>query len=838
MPTAAKKGRRAAARKSVAAGQRRPEVRVTWRELDASPAQREAQARRIAETVLGHMQRDTSAPEILSARQTSSSDAGETAQAREPLSYVEAADRLAGVQWDPADRGTLLLVTESGEIVTGKPSVRGHDSPSITSVTERARRQSPRINFRPGRGGTHRRPVDVDVEEELDNYGEIVWRSVNGGAMVGTMELDPKGNTVLFHRLSSDDKGERFIEQLRANIGLANAQSETLRPRVAVFAKNMTGTEIREVRHHRAGAPPSGVLERDDILLLDDYIVAGWVEHVVWRDPTRIARAALPAEMIFATLQREKIGLWIAWYGRQINWTEDGSRLRHDVAFSAQDRDFTVRKLQTALANKGILAGNGHLGPVPIGVVRDKHTRKRRDDPEQMKWINRAYELAESGLCDDKRGLSVRHVKRALEEEGFVASVETVRRILTRPLYATGENSARLRGVEIGQDAVQMSNPVPLDRYLRVQEMFGLRKGSDKNTPVGEFLFNHVETVHMQCDGCVNKNGVPSRIKGYVTVRRGKERKTRRMWHNTFTPPQCKGTGRGPGGGHSWLRGDLEPHVVEKVREIASHPEILRQLALASRHTLSDADVRLTDLERAQIENEIERLERDKEAATDAWVLGFAGGRQLRDDEKSYKNFEKFISSFDRQIAQKSRRLERDAAAAAASEGKHDPRHEDRLNAFLEIMTVETPDDPAMKILRARLFQRVVSRVVIDDPGDGPIEITVEGHLIPDQSTVDEGNPILAASDLLDDYALKKAGKTPEAELLVERARRVETDLSALAEESVSALYSTFEGMPSTSQVDEARRRMLDSVEWTTRHRHSARKGVPAWRCPVVVELT
>ena len=810
---------------------------MVWRELESAPAQRAETARRVAETVLGHIQRMESAPELLTARPLGAKETEwRTTQAAEPISYREAAERLGSVQWDPAERGTLLVVTESGEVVARKSGASANGALSVDDVSDVVIRRPARINVRPGEGGTNRRLLDVDIDEELDAYGEIVWRAVAGGAMVGVMELDSTGNAVLMHRLSSDDKGERFIEQLRPNLTISNQHSQALRPRVAVFAKSMTGTEVREVRHHRAGPPPAGVLERDDILLLDEYIAAGWVEHVVWRDPTRIARHTLPAEMIFATLQRENVGLWIAWYGKQVSWNEDGSRLRHDVAFSAQDRDYTVRKLQTAHANKGVLVGNSHLGPVPIGIVREKHTRKRHGDPEQMKWINRAYELADSGLYDDGRGLSVRMVQAALEEEGFVASVETVRRILTDPIYATGENVARLRGVAIAQNPVEHENPVPLDLYLRVQEMFALRKGNDSNTPIGEFLFNHVETLHKQCIGERNKDGWPARIKGQVVRRKGKLRKARRLRHSIFTPECCKGTGRGPAGAHSWLRDDLEPLVVEKVREIAAHPEVLRQLALATRHTLSESEVRLTKAERLQLEREIEQLERDKDAATDAWVLGYAGGRKLREDEKGFDNYQKFIESFDRQIAQKQRRLERDAAATKAAKGKADPRHEERRNAFLEIMTIETPDDPFMKRLRARLFQRIVSRIIIDDSGEGPIEITLEGHLVPEHATLDEGNPILATSDLLDAYTEKKNGKTTSAEAMVERAQRVETDLGALAEESVSPLYGSFEDLPATEKVDEARRNSLTAVEWAGRAGHSRRKGIASWACSLRTE--
>jgi len=50
----------------------------------------------------------------------------------------------------------------------------------------------------------------------------------------------------------------------------------------------------------------------------------------------------------------------------------------------------------------------------------------------------------------------------------------------------------------------------------------------------------------------------------------------------------------------------------------------------------------------------------------------------------------------------------------------------------LEILTPETPSDPWLRQLRARLFQRIVSKVTIDDSGSGPITVTIEGPLIPE----------------------------------------------------------------------------------------------------------
>jgi hypothetical protein len=825
---------------SRAAAASSPQVIVRWRKLSGSAAEVEQAARDVAETVVGHLQRQRGGDQLATVR-PASDGSWPTVQSEEPLGYREAQARLAGVQWQAIDGGTLLLITESGEILKRKDRARGRGRSSNRGVSEIGLERRPlTINLRPGQGGLQRQLPLSDDEEELLAYGELIWRAVPGGAMLGILELNPEGNAVIIGRLSGDDRSESLASQVRNCLALANHFSERLRPRLAILGKNLTGTEVREVRHPRAGPPPLGVLERDDILQLDEFIEAGWVEHVIFHEATRIARHPLPGEMIFERLIRNDVGLWIAWYGKQIDWAEDGDRLRNDMVFSKRDRDNIVRKLQTARANKGPLAGNGHLGATTFGVIRDKRTHKRHEDPEQMRWVNRAFEIADTGLgdIDDGRGLSIRRVQEVLAEEGFPISYERLRLMLRDPLYATGENTTSLRGIEIEQEPIAFEHPVPLDRYLRVQEALSLRQGSSRETPIGEFLFNYVDTRHVQCLEERNAKGQVPRIKGWVLNGNGTPIKGRRLRHAYFTPEQCKKGGRGRGGCHTWERDYVEPPVVRELRKLASHPEVLRQIAAASRHTLAPSEIRLSEAERAELEREIEQLELDKQTATDQWVLGMAGGRKLRPEEKGFDNYQRFIETYDRQLARCRRRLERDAQAAAAGELR-DPRHEERVNAFLEIMTIETPDDPLLRQLRARLFQRIVSRILIDDDGSGPITLTIEGHLIPENATLDQGNPILAAADLLDAYSDRKNGRTPKAEALIEAAETsassVETDTSSVTEWSVSKVFSDYEKRPTTDALKSVKRQRLDSTDWRLRRGHSAAKGIAAWVVEVVV---
>ncbi len=842
---------------------RSPHVMVRWQQIEGTTHDIEQAARDVAETVVGHIQRQRQGDEVVTVRPDAApSSVWETGQAGSPIGYQEAQARLAGVQWQAVDGGTLLLITESGEILQRNSRARRARGASNGEMSEVAPERRPlKINVRPGQGGLQRRPLLSDEDEELRSLGEVIWRTVPGGAMLGVLELSSEGNAAIVARLSGEDKSESLYAQVRNCLALANHFPDRLRPRLAILGKNLSGTDVREVRHPRAGSPPPGVLERDDILLVDEFIEAGWLEHVIFHEATRIARHPLPGEMIFERLTRNDVGLWIAWYGKQIDWAEDGDRLRNDMVFSKRDRDNIVRKLQTARANKGPLAGNGHLGPTKLGVVRDRRTHRRSEDPEQMYWINRAFEIADLGLASDESGLSVRRVQEILAEEGFEISYEKLRLILRDPLYATGENTTRLRGVVIEQEPIRFENPVPLDRFQRVQEALELRQGSSRETPIGEYLFNYVDTRHLQCLDETNAKGQVPRLKGWVLDSKRKELKGRRLRHAYFTPEQCKRGGRGRGGCFTWERDELEAPVVREIRKLASHPEILRQIAAATRHTIAPSEIRLTDGERAELERQIAQLELDKQTATDQWVLGMAGGRKLAESEKSFENYQRFIETYDRQSAQRQRRLERDRAAMTAEQdgpaGRGiDPRQGDRANAFLEIMTVETPSDPLLRQLRARLFQRIVSRVIIDDDGEGPITITLEGHLVPEEAGVGEANLVLAGADLLDAYLDRQNGRTPKAEAMTEAAEgegevagkevgkgaeanggaaiadecpSLETDQSATTEKSVSRLFSDYEKRPTTNALKQARRQRLDAVDWRLRRGHSARFGEPSW---------
>jgi DNA invertase Pin-like site-specific DNA recombinase len=724
--------------------------------------------------------------------------------------------------------GSVRAITETGEVINVKRPVRGRAPGSFDAMSEPLhplRSRAPmKVNRRPGRGGLQRTTEGwLDPTEGLEQYGEIFWWGVAGGATVGLLELDPAGNTVALCRLSSEERDERLVDQLRPS--LAIAKQNELSVRVVLFAVRMSGT--REVRPDRASAPHDGTLEREDMLELDKYIRAGWVEHIVARGGDRIARDILPGETLLKRWARNGIALWLSDFGRRMNYANDpGDRMlvRTMMMISAEEREAVVLRLQRGQLNKAPLAGNGHLGPTRFGFIRDKKTKRLHEDPEQWPWILRGFELADTGLYLDGEGLSTRAVAEELAKEGCPFDHDRVRKILQDPIYATGEYTTCVHGLDVLQNPVQLAEPVPIDRFARVQDLMKLRRGRSNRTPIGEFAFNYVDCWHKQCMGLESKRG-PARVKGYIPSGKKDEHRTYR--HGYWVPDCCRSGGRARNGAHTWNRELLERPTFQAIRELANHPELLRQLQVAERHTVASSSARLSEAQRVALEHELQELEQAQDQAIDDWIESTRGAKA------NLGEYRALMGKFQQKIQARRRRLEMDTKALEAASANDVRSHEQHLQTFLEIMTVETPEDPFLRQMRARLFQRIVSAVIIDDSGSGPITITIEGHLVPEGTPLDAGNPVLASQDLLDAYEDYKNGKPDQAQKMLSSLDQVRTDLSELSDKSVSISSLTVGqalALPSNDALRAAIRVSLQHDAWKWGYEAAKKSGLPAWR--------
>ncbi|MBA3339285.1 MAG: hypothetical protein H0T54_06010 [Geodermatophilaceae bacterium] len=743
-----------------------------------------------------------------------------TTQSPGPILHLELPDQIVGIRWSDLDSDSFAALLETGAFA--KPKKLGPDLTRRTvdrmgTTSDSGRREPQIIHRRPGRGG-HGRSLSaaqsVDPLEGIEKYGAITWRHVAGGARVGVLYLNDTGNAVCAARLSAEDQKERFSAQIEPNLALARRYSDVLNVRALLLAENMSGT--REVRGDREPQMPAHVEGRDDLHLIDEWI-EDWCEHVIWRDGDRIARDILQGETVTRRWKAAGVGLWLASSGRKMDYVTDRLALRATNMVSAEERDNSTRRMQMAQITKGPLAGVGWLGNAPFGLMRNKQTNELLEDPEQWPFIMRAFELADAGATPEGTGgLSTRDVASALAEEGCSFDHDRVRRILKDPIYATGEFITTVRGIPIAQGPVRLRRPVPIDRFQRVQDLFALRQARSSLTPIGEYVLNYVDCVHVTCmDHRHATHNWRPKISGVVS-RQGST--VRRYKHSRIVIPECKAMRL------SFSREQLETPIIREVRRLASHPELLRQLAAATPHSVARTSARMTDDERRDIEREIAALRERRAAAAEEYVL--AVGRGAASDLDA---FTELRASFTKRMERLARRLDADELLADVDEAEG-ASTSTRVRDFLEILTVAVPDDPAQKALRAQLFQRCVSRIEIDADAESIKSITLYGHLVPDGSTTDSCNPIVASADLLDRYALDRSNQAIAIEAIVDEGDDAETvtDLSGRASKSVTTLYDKFAdlaSMESTMTIEVERRERSSAWAWNSRRQD----GQPGW---------
>jgi len=677
---------------------------------------------------------------------------------------------------------------------------------------------------RPGRGGFRRRPPGaIDPAAGLGEYGTPIFQSASAGATLGVIELDPNGNTVIVARLSGEDRNERLADQIRPCLSLCARHAETLIPRYLLLSYDMQGR--REVPFDRS--PTSGEPVRDDILQLNRWIEEGWLEHVLFRDVRRLARDEVIAGQILRHLDRCNVGFWMAEVNRQVDLRGERVIMAILNVLSANDRDHTASKLMLAKLNKGPLVGLG-WGPLPFGFYRDR-TRAPQQDNAQWKYVLRMFELADQLGAKSQADFSTRKLQKLLAAEGCEFSLAHVAWMLKRRIYVTGEYVANVRGHAIAQTPIELRDPVPMDRFLRVQELLALRRAPSNRTPLGLFILNSVETVHSRCAGQRNRKNKPIRIRGYSLQG---VRPDRYRHGGNDLPECCKcGDGRGLRGAFTWDRDALERPIIEAVRELATHPEILRQEAEAAQHLNANSSARLTVEQRLEVKRTIDDLERQLERATDEWIDSY-GERGNNADIAGYK---RYTARFEQRLASLKRRLEADEAAAAREpEQRERIGDQNRVRAFLEILSVQTPKDPFMRQLRARLFQRIVHRVVVHDEGEGSIEITLEGHLVPADASLEAANPILAAADLLDAY-LKGEQNVPSTEATSSETIGLQPVLSVVTDKTGWKHDGRFEGadflgLPTNAALLRARRADLNHTGWSEGWSNRIRRGRVSWK--------
>jgi hypothetical protein len=806
------------------------DVRVQWSQLPSSAVQIEQAARGIVETLTRFRQVRVDAP-TLHAPLASRDHVAETTQAATPLSCRIAPNRIVGAQFVDDSGKSLRLLLDDGSTVEIDETANARARRRLARMDDLApkQRRQARTLSRPGQP-KKKRSLDPfgGLTQSVNEFGEIIWIQAKDGASVGILEMYPHGNTALLNRVSGDEN-DTLAGQFGPNLGLCRQFPDILVPRFAIFAVNMSGT--REIWPGLPEAIRNGTPQREDMIKLDQWIDEGWVEHVVARDDDRIAREMIWHQLLRRRWKEAGVSLWLARFGRQMDYDKDRIALGAMALIAEEERVNITRRMQAARIDKGPAIGLGWGAKPRIGFLTDEERGGYKQDKKNWHFTLRIFELAD---VVDANALSPEAIADVLWSEGFEITGERVRTMLEDPIYVTGEWTVKLRGVEVPQHPIELENPVPVDRFQRIQDILALRQGKSSVTPIGEFLLNYVETVHTQCMGetrqRAGKREERPLIKGYIDTREPPE--TRRMAHVPYVPECCKGNGRGRCGAHSWQRHDLEPPIVAEIRRIAEHPELQRQFGLAARHEVATSSSRLTQEQREECEREIARLDAARNEEMDRFVDAVAAGETIDRPEHDAR-----VRRLSGRLEALRRRLEVDDEAVARDGGETGLRGGDdqRLRDFLEIMTLETPEDSFHKQLRARLFQRVVQRVEIDDPGEGPITITLYGHLVPETSPLESSNPVHACRDLLDVYADRKVRKNDVVGANGEVGADPQTATEKVKDMAVwGTLYPKLLDMPSGEEAKRRGRLAYESTSWRQRrsHQRKTREGLAySWSC-------
>lgn len=824
--------------------------RMTWHPTTEDELERRQAARDVVQALLMLPQQPVDAPEVLHSGSWKREDgneakqgqgrSGPTAQAAAPISYTEAAERFVLLGYDinlddpealvdPAQRKSQKIdprdyqpkprVGERSKRKTGAPgddartfgpmstsNSRSSPSSPISNGAGAAAGTSPKPrapmvrNVRPGKGGRRLANTASTSQEAIQGVAEHlgvepIWRPAAKGAIIVEFPLSDEGDTLGSIRLSGREmqKGETLLGQAAPIVDLAKHWDLGLRG--LIVAMNMTGTIL-------------DLEERPDLSLHMAAIEAGWCKNVIWRDGDRIAREVYPAERYYHELRKARVDLWLCCWARKVNWNTDKTNLRAMNMVSASERDASTKRLQTAQIRQGPMAGKGHPGPTKFGSMRDENGYLVTD-PEAWPYVWRAFELADIGDLadgDEAKPLSCPKIAAKLEDE-CPMDHNAWRRLLRNIFYATGEYTSEVRGLAIGQIPMRFTDdcpPIPLDRFERVQDNLTIRKGRNNTTPVGTFLFNAIKAEHRPCKGRRRK-GKTVMVK--AQIQKGREPRYR---HSGFSPGCCEVK--------SWAVEDLERPPIAALRTLVDDPELQLAWAEAAQHDVSEEQLLLGDQGRHEIQKQIKMLEAEKQTLETDYIKRIANEGGASVDE-----YRDLTSAVKQQIEGLRRRLDTDAARQEAVLGaSRSAVHDELREAFLNVMTFETPTDPIKRSLRARIFQRCIPALEFGEDENGKLVFDLYGPLVPtDAPFVAVTDPVKASEDLLERYVDHKNGKKPVPDREKDKLEPVLNQLVRSGGEVGIDQLLVLHERPTTHELRAKRRLDLEAKGWSQRtHPH------------------
>lgn len=576
---------------------------------------------------------------------------------------------------------------------------------------------------RAGTGGRNAPPQVLTQTTATRELIELIGPPVevrNFGSMRLQVYLyDENGDGIVCARLSGRDiqNGETALGQVHPALeGIGRLE---LKPRHILVATDVSGGNF--------------LRDRPDLLFIKKEIAENGCNWVWFRGVDRIARRP----QVFYTFAEELESVGVDLYlteipGRPVDWENDEIHLGFNSLMGSRERRAIYKRTHSALVSRWLNEGRGWPGGLPFGFRRNAQTDYPEIDPVQWPFVRMAFELY--ALNEDGEGGGVRAIQKALAEAGCELADSTIRRILKKPVYFTGEWTTRRAGLLIENRPIEIpeGQRIAPELYEKVQNLLRLRRGKDMRTPPGKFALNRIGRL---ADG--------TRIRARVTTKDENETIYYRPYmvkKGERTPARWRG-----------LRIEanaLEGAVFGEMLRLANCIELQEEWTKIAHPNFGATGPILSDEARADLERKIHNLDAaiaklDRNMAMRVADEGI-GDRDLFAERR---NLVGPLEADKRAMEEQLRRADVIDSMRKTTKPKVDSS---LLEALEQIFDREDEDDADLILKRTAFLERALSSVVIDVQEDGRVLCQLHGPLVPsDVPVVQIHDPVTVLADEL-----------------------------------------------------------------------------------------
>lgn len=546
---------------------------------------------------------------------------------------------------------------------------------------------------------------------------------------------DP-GDTAMIIRVSNEDKRQGQTVGVHLQRELDFAETNGLRVRFIIIVTECSGK--------------LAYFDRPDYELIETYIEEGLIVHVIWRDVSRMARETESAHTHWRMLRIGRVTLWIVDYYGSIDWEDphDMRRLNDDLQRAVIETETLLQRTQDATWRKQFDGkGSGTGRPFAIRNARDGWPEV---DPELFPWIPTAHivyqairdqhptiaefiaETAQSYLgidadptaiesviasAGDSKGLVT--LSRVMSHFGFTRGHQTWDTLLRNRVYVDGRYQSSILSVPVWMKPIPLDAPVPESVFMRTQLLLGdtskKARGARGYTPL---------RVSFVCTACMN-NERPNRL-------RTKHRGGRVVIGHEF-PGECEH------GALYWDPVVVTQAVFAAVLAVDADPQRRHAAWVAANERYGD------DLVQAAIKARLDEINTEKlECAEQMLAVVREVGRshdEYEDDEaKQAARHSELVQRGYLNLVQRMTELSR--AEASAEElvraryrkgARHEPTRQEFIDALARVLTLETPADDDMRLLREKVAQACISSIevtpIVSDVGQVTLRLAICGAM-------------------------------------------------------------------------------------------------------------